>query len=219
MGCGGQVPLPPGYLKRIYPEIRQQGGVCISDEVQVGFGRLGRVFWGFELQDVVPDIVILGKPMGNGHPIGAVVTTDEIASSFESGPEFFTSFGGNPVSCAIGMSVLDVIREESLQAHALEVGNYFKAELQNLQREFTSIADVRGEGLFLGIELVDSKGKPDGILAVRIANYMKDNGVLISTDGPYNQVLKIKPPLCFTQENVDEFIRVFRKGLNLGNKK
>ena len=218
VGCGGQVPLPPGYLKHIYPMIREQGGVCISDEVQVGFGRLGSVFWGYELQGVVPDMVILGKPMGNGHPIGAVVTTDEIAHSFESGPEFFSSFGGNPVSCAIGMAVLDVIREESLQTHALSIGTYFKAQLHAIQKEFSAVADIRGEGLFLGMELMDSDGKPDGVLADRIANIMKEEGILISTDGPYNQVIKIKPPLCFTQENVDEFIRVFHKSLNVANK-
>ena len=213
VGCGGQVPLPPGYLKQIYPEIRATGGVCISDEVQVGFGRLGRVFWGYELQDVVPDIVILGKPMGNGHPIGAVVTRKEIATSFETGPEFFSSFGGNPVSCAIGKAVLEVIREEGLQEHALDVGTYFKEQLQIVQKEHPELADIRGEGLFLGVEIRNTAGNPDGDRALAIADQMKEDGVLVSTDGPFNQVIKIKPPLCFSLQNVDDFVRIFRKSL------
>jgi 4-aminobutyrate aminotransferase-like enzyme len=149
--------LAPGYLKNLYPFIRENGGVCISDEVQTGFGRLGDFFWGFEAHDVVPDIVILGKPMGNGHPIGAVVTTNEISKSFESGVEFFSSFGGNPVSCAIGMSVLKVIEEEKLQENAKIVGDYYKKLLLILKDKFDCIGDVRGSGLFLGIELIDDK--------------------------------------------------------------
>ena len=215
VGCGGQVPLPPGYLKQIYPEIRAQGGLCISDEVQVGFGRLGKVFWGFELQEVIPDIVVLGKPMGNGHPIGAVVTNLEVAKSFESGPEFFSSFGGNPISCAIGSAVLDVIHEENLQQHALQVGANLKNQLLALQVDFPEIVDVRGEGLFLGVEFADSAGKPDGKRAVNMANTMKDLGILVSTDGPFNQVIKIKPPLCFSLQNVNEFVGIFRKSLTM----
>ena len=213
VGCGGQVPLPAGYLQKLYPEVRAAGGVCISDEVQVGFGRLGKAFWGFELHEVVPDIVILGKPMGNGHPIGAVVTTEEIASSFESGPEFFSSFGGNPVSCAIGSAVLEVIREEALQEHALQVGTQFKDQLFALQKQHPEIGDVRGEGLFLGVEIANAQGEPDGKRAIDIVNIMKDLGVLVSTDGPFNQVIKIKPPLCFSLSNVEEFLRKFRKSL------
>ncbi|GGD75568.1 aminotransferase class III-fold pyridoxal phosphate-dependent enzyme [Maribacter cobaltidurans] len=157
IGCGGQVPLPKRYLKHIYPAIRDQGGVCISDEVQVGFGRLGDFFWGYEMYDVVPDIVIIGKPMGNGHPIGAVITTDEIAQSFENGLEFFSSFGGNPVSCAIGEAVLDVIQEEQLDKKAKETGGYLKKRLVELGNRYPEIGDVRGEGLFLGVEIVDKK--------------------------------------------------------------
>ena len=142
MGCGGQVPLANGYLDALYADIRQQGGVCISDEVQTGFGRVGDCFWGFEQYGVVPDMVILGKPMGNGHPMGAVVCTNEIAESFENGVEFFSSFGGNPVSCAIGLTVLDVIDEERLQENK-SVGNY-KSLFQELQSKYASIGDVRG---------------------------------------------------------------------------
>ena len=206
VGCGGQVPLAKGYLKEIYSAIRKQGGVCISDEVQTGFGRLGDVFWGYEMYDVVPDIVILGKPMGNGHPIGAVVTTDEIAEAFNNGMEFFSSFGGNPVSCAIGQSVLDVIEEEQLQQNAKEVGGYYLSQLWELQQKHKFIGDVRGLGLFIGFELVKDRLtlEPDTKLAQKIKNELRDKFILVSTDGPYDNVIKSKPPLCFSKENVDE---------------
>ena len=207
VGCGGQVPLAPGYLKQLYPAIRQQGGVCISDEVQVGFGRLGNVFWGFEAQEVIPDIVVIGKPMGNGHPMGAVITTDAIAESFDNGVEFFSSFGGNPVSCAIGLAVLDVIEEELLQQHAAEVGTYYKNQLTELSHRFPSIGDVRGSGLFLGVELiVPETMAPDTDLAQKIKNELRNNYILMGTDGPFDNVLKSKPPLCFTKDNVDQVI-------------
>lgn len=211
VGCGGQVPLAKGYLQKIYPQIRKQGGICISDEVQVGFGRLGDFFWGFEMYDVVPDMVIIGKPMGNGHPIGAVVTTTEIASSFENGPEFFSSFGGNPVSCAIGQAVLEVVDEEFLQAHAKEVGDYLVQGLQKLQKQFPEVADIRGSGLFLGVEITDLNGKPNTKLASLIKNELREKFILISTDGPYDNVLKIKPPLRFTRDNADTLINAIRE--------
>lgn len=203
VGCGGQVPLAPGYLKALYPIIRAQGGVCISDEVQTGFGRLGTHFWGFEAQEVVPDIVVLGKPMGNGHPMGAVVTTDEIAQSFERGVEFFSSFGGNPVSCSIGMAMLDVLEEEQLQEHALTVGAHYKNLMNELKKDFSSIGDVRGSGLFLGFEMIDEAGKQNTALAAHIKNELRNRNILISTDGPYDNVLKSKPPLCFNTKNVE----------------
>lgn len=206
VGCGGQVPLAKGYLKQVYAEIHEQGGICISDEVQVGFGRLGSHFWGFEMHEVIPDMVIIGKPMGNGHPIGGVVTTTEIASSFDNGLEFFSSFGGNPVSCAIGQAVLDVIEEESLQAHAQEVGTHLTEGLLQLQTRYTEIADIRGSGLFLGVELVDENGHPNTKLASRIKNGLREKFILISTDGPYDNVLKIKPPLSFTKPNADSLV-------------
>jgi len=202
VGCGGQVPLAKGYLKDVYPAIREQGGVCISDEVQTGFGRLGDYFWGFEAQDVIPDIVIIGKPMANGHPMGAVVCTNEIAESFGKGVEFFSSFGGNPVSCAIASSVLEVIEEEELQENAKIVGDYYKSLFLSLQEKYSCIGDVRGSGLFLGIEII--KGDhitPDPELAHLIKNQLRDQHILISTDGPFDSVLKTKPPLCFTKEN------------------
>lgn len=198
VGCGGQVPLAKGYLKEIYPIIRAQGGICISDEVQVGFGRLGDYFWGYEMHEVVPDMVVLGKPMANGHPIGAVVTTTEIAESFANGLEFFSSFGGNPVSCAIGMAVLDVIENEQLQLHAKVTGDYLKELLRNLQQKHSQIADVRGHGLFIGVEIFDDAGKPNTKLASIIKNELRQKHILIGTDGPHDSVLKIKPPLSFT---------------------
>ncbi|WP_339654320.1 aminotransferase class III-fold pyridoxal phosphate-dependent enzyme [uncultured Maribacter sp.] len=206
IGCGGQVPLPKTYLKSIYPEIRKQGGLCISDEVQVGFGRLGEYFWGYEMYDVVPDIVILGKPIGNGHPLAAVVTTEEISRSFNNGMEFFSSFGGNPVSCAIGNAVLEVIEEEELPKKAQLVGDYLKKELKTLQTQHKELADIRGEGLFLGVEILDLNGKPGTNLASIIKNELRSKFILISTDGPYDNVLKIKPPLYFSKENTNKLV-------------
>ncbi|MFK7814040.1 MAG: aminotransferase class III-fold pyridoxal phosphate-dependent enzyme, partial [Maribacter sp.] len=208
VGCGGQVPLAEGYLKYLYPKIRKHGGLCISDEVQTGFGRLGDYYWGFEMYDVVPDIVILGKPMGNGHPIGAVVVTDEIARSFEKGVEFFSSFGGNPVSCAIGLSVLNIIDEEDLQENAKEVGDYYQNELRKLQQNHKVIGDVRGSGLFIGIDIVHAGTKQTNYeLAQYLKNELRQEHILISTDGPDDSVLKTKPPLCFTKNNVDSVIK------------
>jgi len=206
VGCGGQVPLSEGYLKNVYETIRAQGGLCISDEVQVGFGRLGDHFWGFQMHNVVPDIVILGKPMGNGHPIGAVVTTAEIAERFDNGIEFFSSFGGNPVSCRIGQAVLKVIKEEKLQQHAKKVGEFLTAQLEALKGDYPEIADVRGSGLFLGVELMDIAGTPNTRLAQTIKNTLRDRFILIGTDGPYDSVLKIKPPLLFTLENAKKLV-------------
>ena len=206
IGCGGQVPLAKGYLKAVYALVREQGGICISDEVQVGFGRLGDSFWGYEMYDVVPDMVILGKPMGNGHPIGAVVTTTAISESFANGMEFFSSFGGNPISCAIGKAVLEVIEEENLQHHAKKVGDYLKKQLKQLGTIYPEIVDVRGNGLFLGVEIHDSAGNPNTKLANAIKNRFREDNILIGTDGPYDNVLKIKPPLYFSKADSDILI-------------
>lgn len=207
VGCGGQVPLAEGYLQNLYPAIRSQGGICISDEVQTGFGRVGEYFWGYEAQGVIPDMVVLGKPMGNGHPMGAVVCTEEVADSFSKGVEFFSSFGGNPVSCAIGISVLEVIEEEKLQENALIVGNHYASLLRELQKEFSVIGDIRGSGLFLGVEIVkEGTHDHDTELAALIKNEMRNRNILISTDGPHDNVLKTKPPLCFTKENAEQVV-------------
>ena len=179
--------------------------MCIADEVQVGFGRVGTHFWGFETQGVVPDIVTMGKPIGNGHPLAAVVTTPEIAASFNNGMEYFNTFGGNPVSCAIGLAVLDVITEERLQENALRVGTHLMNGLRGLMKKHPLIGDVRGLGLFVGIELVLDREtlSPAAEQAKYIANRMREHGILLSTDGPFHNVLKIKPPLVFTEENAD----------------
>ncbi len=208
LGCGGQVILPDGYFQHLFPKIREHGGLCIVDETQVGFGRVGSHFWGYETQDVIPDIVILGKPIGNGHPMAAVVTTSEIAQSFENGMEFFSSFGGNPVSCAIGLAVLEVLAAENLQANALEVGNYWMDALRNLQNKYEAIGEVRGLGLFLGMDMVEDRisRKPATQLAAHLKNELKKSQILVSTDGPFDNVLKAKPPLCFTKENVDRVV-------------
>ena len=209
MGCAGQVPLARNYLKEVYRFVRDQGGVCISDEVQVGFGRLGDHFWGFEYHQVIPDIVILGKPMGNGHPIGAVVVSEEIAQSFEEGPEFFSSFGGNPVSCAIGNAVLQVIEEEALQMKAKSVGNHLKEGLLALKNKYPVLADVRGIGMFLGVELIDEDGYPLTELASVIKNELRNRFILVGTDGPAENVIKIKPPLSFNKDNANTLIYEF----------
>jgi 4-aminobutyrate aminotransferase-like enzyme/Ser/Thr protein kinase RdoA (MazF antagonist) len=205
LGCGGQIVLPENYLKEAYRYVRNAGGVCIADEIQVGFGRVGTHFWGFEAQGVVPDIVAMGKPIGNGHPLAAVVTTPEIAASFNNGMEYFNTFGGNPVSCAIGLAVLDVIAEESLQENALHVGTHLVAGIRELMEKHAVIGDVRGLGLFVGIELVLDRGTLDPApeQASYIANRMRERGILLSTDGPDHNVLKIKPPMVFTEENAD----------------
>src|SRR5439155_20655903 len=187
LSCGGQLVLPESYLKAAYRYVRDAGGLCIADEVQVGFGRIGTHFWGFETQDVVPDIVTMGKPIGNGHPLAAVVTTPEIAASFNDGMEYFNTFGGNPVSCAIGMAVLDVIAEEQLQANALQVGTHLMDGLRKLMEKHAIIGDVRGLGLFVGIELVLDRETlvPAAAQASYIANRMSARGILLSTDGPF----------------------------------
>jgi 4-aminobutyrate aminotransferase-like enzyme/Ser/Thr protein kinase RdoA (MazF antagonist) len=211
ISCGGQVELPDGFLKTAYDLIRENGGICISDEVQVGCGRLGESFWGFELHDVIPDIITIGKPLGNGHPIGAVVCTSEIAESFANGMEFFNTFGGNPVSCSIATQVLKVVKNENLQKNAKTIGNYFKNELKNLSDKYDIIGDVRGQGLFLGIEFVDDKMNPLFRETKYIVNRLKDFGILASLDGPNNNVIKIKPPLIFNKDNCDTFIFYLHK--------
>jgi len=207
-GCGGQIVFPKGYLKTVYKIIRANDGVCIADEVQVGFGRVGKYFWGFELQNVVPDIVTLGKPMGNGHPLAAVVCTPEIADSFLTGMDYFNTFGGNPVSCAIGMAVLNVIKEENLQENSLKVGTRMIKGFEEIKKQHPLIGDVRGEGLFIGVELVRDREKltPATDNAATIIEKMKDNGILLSTDGPFNNVIKIKPPIVFNENNADKVV-------------
>ena len=185
--------------------MRAAGGVCIADEVQTGLGRMGTSFWAFEDQGVVPDIVVMGKPLGNGHPIAAVATTRAIADAFDNGMEFFSTFGGNTVSCAVGIAVLDVVRDERLQAHALAVGEQLEARLRGLIDRYPIVGDVRGSGLFWGVELVRDREtlEPAGAEASFVANRMRERGILLGTDGPHHNVVKIRPPMPFTAADGD----------------
>ena len=203
---GGQIILPAGYLAAVYDQVRHAGGVCIADEVQTAYGRVGTSFYAYQDQGVVPDIVVLGKPIGNGYPIGAVVTTPDIAASFDNGMEFFSTFGGSTVSCAVGLAVLDVVQEEQLQAHAARVGAHLLERLRPLAERPSLVGDVRGSGLFIGVELVRDREtlEPATEEAARIVNQLRDAGILIGTDGPHHNVLKIRPPMPFTIEDADQ---------------
>jgi 4-aminobutyrate aminotransferase-like enzyme/Ser/Thr protein kinase RdoA (MazF antagonist) len=196
---GGQIFLPAGYLGAVYRAVREAGGICIADEVQTGLGRIGTHFWAFEAHGVVPDIVVMGKPLGNGHPLAAVVTTPDIASSFDNGMEFFSTFGGNPVSCAIGLAVLDVVADEGLQDHAAAVGRQLLEGLHDIARRHELLGDVRGSGLFLGAELVRDRETrvPAAGEASFVVNRMRERGVLAGTDGLDHNVIKIRPPMPF----------------------
>jgi len=208
LGCGGQMPLPEGYLAEAYQKVHAAGGVCIADEVQVGFGRCGTHMWSFEKQNVVPDIVTLGKPIGNGHPLAAVVTTREIADAFNNGMEYFNTFSANPVSCAIGLSVLEVIEDENLQKNALTIGNYMIQELRKIKPHCHYMGDVRGTGFYIGVEFViDKKSKvPAADIVDNVVQLLRDKKILLSTDGPDHNVLKIKPPMVFNKTHADLFL-------------
>jgi len=208
LSCGGQIVLPPNYLKECYKLIRAEGGLCIADEVQVGFGRVGDHFWAFELQDVVPDIITCGKPIGNGHPLAAVITTRAVADAFTNGMEYFNTFGGNPVSCAIGNEILSVLKEENLQQNAKSIGSFLLKGLEDLQEKYKIIGDVRGVGLFIGFELVKDRKtlEPASAEATYLVNRMRELGILMSTDGPLHNVIKIKPPMCITKEIATEIL-------------
>ncbi len=206
---GGQIVFPPDYLAEVYRHVRRADAVCIADEVQVGFGRLGTHFWGFETQGVVPDIVVLGKPIGNAFPLAAVVTTPEIANSFNNGMEFFSTFGGNPVACAAGLAVLDVLEEENLRQHALRLGAHLIEGLKSLQVRHALIGDIRGSGLFLGIDFVLDREtrEPAPLQASYVVNRLRDCGILTGTDGPHHNVIKLRPPLVFSAVDAELFVK------------
>ncbi len=206
----GQVIPPEGYLQGVYDRVRRAGGACIADEVQTGLGRLGEHFWGFEQQQVAPDVVVLGKPLGNGHPMGAVLTTTEIARAFDNGIEFFSTFGGSTLSCRVGTEVLRIVREEGLQENARVVGDHLLAGLRELQLRHAAIGDVRGMGLFVGVELVrDRESKaPATALAGYVVNRLREERILVGTEGPAENVLKIRPPLTVTREDVEWLVAV-----------
>jgi 4-aminobutyrate aminotransferase-like enzyme len=219
LSCGGQVVPPAGYLADAYARARAGGAVCIADEVQVGLGRVGTHMWGFQTQDALPDIVTLGKPIGNGHPLGAVVTTPEVARSFANGMEFFSTFGGNPVSAAVGLAVLDVMDREALREHALRVGGELEKGLASLMGSHAVVGDVRGLGLFLGIEIIAppdprdapspgaAEPRPDRARARYVVERLKEKGILLSTDGPDDNVIKIKPPLPFSSADAARLVQ------------
>jgi 4-aminobutyrate aminotransferase-like enzyme/Ser/Thr protein kinase RdoA (MazF antagonist) len=203
----GQIVFPQGYLAEVYKHVRAAGAVCIADEVQVGFGRLGTHFWGFEMQCAIPDIIVLGKPIGNAFPLAAVVTTPEIAASFNNGMEFFSTFGGNPVACAAGLAVLNVLRDENLQQNAFSVGTRWIEMLRQLQPDDETVGDVRGSGLFLGIDLVNDRSSraPATEQASYVVNRLRERGILAGTDGPYHNVIKLRPPLIFSDTDAGLF--------------
>lgn len=205
---GGQIVFPPGYLAACYARVRAHGGLCIADEVQVGFGRLGDCFWGFEDQGVIPDIVVLGKPIANGFPLGAVVTTPEVAKAFDNGMEFFSTFGGNPVACAAGQAVLDTVQQEQLQQNALHRGNELLAGLKELVQRHEIAGDARGKGLFLGLELVRDRETltPAAEEASYVVNRMREQQILMGTDGPHHNVLKIRPSMIVESADVDRVL-------------
>ncbi len=216
--CAGQIVPPPDYLRSAFEAVREAGGVCIVDEVQVGFGRVGSHFWGFELQDVVPDIVVMGKSIGNGHPLGAVVTTAAIADAFDNGMEYFSTYGGNPVSMAAGMAMLDVLEREQLQQNARTVGDHWLHELRGLAARHEIIGDVRGAGMFLGVELVRDRDtlEPAPEEAEVLVNRLKEWGILTGTDGIHRNVIKLKPPMVFDRSNADEFVSTLDALLTVG---
>jgi 4-aminobutyrate aminotransferase-like enzyme len=205
---------PDGYLQLLYGETRAAGGLCVADEVQAGFGRLGRHFWGFEFDGVVPDMVAMGKPMGNGHPIAAVVTRPELAAALADETGYFNTFGGNPVSCAAGLAVLNVIEAEGLQGNALRMGDYLQENLLDLRKEYTVLGNIHGSGLLLGIDVLKDDGSPDSDLARRVMNHMRQHGVLIGKTGPHGNVLKIRPPIVFTQEHAEILLRALVNALD-----
>ena len=208
-GVGGTIVFPDGYLENTYEYVRAAGGVCIADEVQAGFGRTGTHFWGFETQAVIPDIVTMAKGIGNGAPLAAVVTTPKIAQALATRIHFNT-FGGNPVVCAQGKAVLEVIEREGLQANSLAIGNYLQAGFRKLAEKHVIIGDVRGKGLMLGVELVkDRESKtPAKEETMQVFEMAKDLGLLIGKGGFHGNVLRIKPPMCFTKADADFLLEV-----------
>ncbi|VCW70538.1 unnamed protein product [Gulo gulo] len=207
----GQIIPPAGYFPEVAEHIHRAGGLFVADEIQVGFGRVGKHFWAFQLQgeDFVPDIVTMGKSIGNGHPVACVATTQAVARAFEAtGVEYFNTFGGSPVSCAVGLAVLDVLEKEQLRAHAASVGSVLMELLRQQKAKHPIIGDVRGVGLFIGVDLI--KDTATRTPATEEANYvvsrLKENYILLSTDGPGRNVLKFKPPMCFSVDNARHMV-------------
>ena len=211
MSVAGVVLPPPGYLAAAYRAVRAAGGLCVADEVQVGLGRLGEHFWGFQQQGVVPDVVTMGKPFGNGFPLAAVVCTAEVARSFVNGMEYFSTFGGNPVACAAGLAVLETIEAEGLQAHAARVGERLRTALRALADTPAGalVGDVRGAGLFIGVELVSDRAtKQPASKETSLATTLlvREHRILTSVDGAHDNVIVITPPMTFSESDADRFV-------------
>lgn len=215
ISSSGVVEVPPGYLKKAAEIVNKAGGVFVADEVQPGFGRTGENFWGFESDRFVPDIVTMGKPMGNGHPMAATVIKRDLIEKFAKKTGYFNTFGGNPVSSAAGMAVLDVIEEENLQENALIVGAYLKKGIKSLSSKYDLIGDVRGKGFFLAVEMIkDSSRTPATKAASNVVQELKKCGILTNTIGPDENILKLRPPMVFSRENADFFLQQLKKVLN-----
>jgi 4-aminobutyrate aminotransferase-like enzyme len=206
---------PPGYLAVAFEKVRAAGGLCVADEVQTGFGRTGDHFWGFSAHEVVPDIVTLGKPIGNGFSMAAVVTTPAIVASLIEESGFFSTTGGNPVACMVGLAVLDVLEKERLQENAADVGTRLRSQIKKLAQQHPLIGDVRGAGLFIGVELVRNRStlEPATEEAAAIVNRMRDLGVLVGIDGPHANVLKIRPPLVFNENHALQLVDALDRAL------
>jgi 4-aminobutyrate aminotransferase-like enzyme len=215
VSSGGVVAPPAGYLKCAADIVHAAGGLFVADEVQPGFGRTGSHFWGFEADELVPDIVTMGKPMGNGHPIAAVVTRSELASTFSEMDGYFNTFGGNPVSAAAALAVLDVIESEQLQQNALDIGQHIADGLWSLADAHDCIGDVRGNGLFIAVELVTDRDEktPAAKLARHVVNELRNRGVLIGSIGPDNNILKLRPPLVLRESDADFMLGILDDSL------
>lgn len=204
---------PAEYLQEAYRRIRAAGGLAVADEVQSGLGRLGDHTWAFEDSDVIPDIVTVGKPLGDGHPLAAVVTTKEIAAAFAGRYDYFNTFGGNPVSAAVGLAVLDVFEEENILQNVHDTGAYLGQGLRDLQSRYACIGDVRGKGLFYGIELVrdPETREPAAADAIKIRDFLRENGILLSVTGPLANVIKARPPMVFSRSHADQLLETLEK--------
>jgi 4-aminobutyrate aminotransferase-like enzyme len=211
----GMLTAPPGYLREAYRIVRAAGGLAVADEVQSGLCRLGDHYWGFQDSDVVPDIVTMGKPLGDGHPLAAVVTTPEIAAAFARRYGYFNTFGGNPVSAAVGLAVLDVIAEERILPQVRSTGEFLRHGLEALADRHEPLGDVRGKGLFFGVELVRDRAtrEPAPKEAARVREHLRENGVLLGTSGPLNNVLKIRPPLVFGRQHAEMLLQRLEEAL------
>ncbi len=211
----GIYPGESGFLREAIDSVHEAGGLFIADEVQPGFARTGEKMWGFERHDLVPDMVVMGKPMGNGYPIGGVAVKPDLLEAFGSQAGYFNTFGGNPVAAAAGLAVLETIEAEGLQRNALETGAYLLDELKTVSQRFKQVGDVRGAGLYVGVELVrDRKSRePDKAAATRLVEAMRERNVLVGIAGPYGNILKIRPPLCFGREHADLLVKALSDSL------